>query len=88
MDGSASAKVSPPSKEASSSGENVPPLEDDVDRVVDALLAQPEQPIHALPVLPAEELRTVVVDFNRAPNVFPRESVEIYEQIIRDWCRI
>ncbi|NMO14847.1 amino acid adenylation domain-containing protein [Pyxidicoccus fallax] len=50
---------------------------------LEALLTQPEQPFHSLPLLPADELRTVVEDWNRSPSEFPRDATmpEVFSRV-------
>ncbi|WP_164021375.1 non-ribosomal peptide synthetase [Pyxidicoccus trucidator] len=51
---------------------------------LEALLGQPSRPFHRLPLLPEDELRTVLSDFNRAPADFPRDATlpEVFSRIV------
>ncbi|MBZ4423398.1 AMP-binding protein, partial [Myxococcus sp. RHSTA-1-4] len=42
--------------------------------LLEALLGQPQLSLHRLPLLPADERRSVLSDFNRAPSAFPDNS--------------
>jgi amino acid adenylation domain-containing protein len=51
---------------------------------LEALLAQPSQSFHTLSLLPEDERRTVLLDFNRAPSSFPRDVTmpEVFSRIV------
>ncbi|NPC82258.1 AMP-binding protein, partial [Pyxidicoccus fallax] len=49
-----------------------------------AMLARPQQPLHSLPLLPTEELRSVLEDWNRSPSEFPRDATmpEVFSRVV------
>ncbi|NPC85533.1 amino acid adenylation domain-containing protein, partial [Pyxidicoccus fallax] len=51
---------------------------------LETLLERPEQPFHALPLLPTEELRSVLEDWNRSPSEFPRDATmpEVFSRVV------
>ncbi|WP_164021363.1 non-ribosomal peptide synthetase [Pyxidicoccus trucidator] len=53
-------------------------------RFLETLLAQPRLALHRLPLLSEDERRTVLVDFNRAPAAFPRDSTmaEAFSRVV------
>nr|WP_301542280.1 non-ribosomal peptide synthetase [Pyxidicoccus fallax] len=53
-------------------------------QLVERLLEQPGQPLHRLPLLPEEERRAILVDFNRAPSTFPVDATmpEVFSRVV------